>query len=149
MAGELRYAEAGEIGAPIETVFDYRLDYARTLPEYNPNVTNIRRTDGGSGLGPGAYYVFDLTLEGMGSMEAMLEVLQVERPTRIVQKTGSGMFVDEVCTFTPTAGGTRVEFAVTMELPDGMDEQGLAFLESSGRGQLRLELEIMKKVLEG
>lgn len=146
---DFRYAEAGEIAAPIEKVFDYRLDYTN-LPEYNPNVANVRREDGGSEPGVGAHYVFDLSLPGMGTVEAFLKVLEVERPARIAQDTGSGgMAVRELCTFEETRGGARVEFEVRMDLPDEVGEADRSALEARGREQLRLELDLMKKILEG
>src|SRR6266487_548009 len=89
MTIELTYSESGEIGAPIEDVFNYRLDFI-TLADYNPNVTNIKRTnDGENTLGAGANYVYDLTLPGWDPMEGFLKVVGVDRPNEIVTDTGT------------------------------------------------------------
>ena len=86
---EVRYSDEEHVDAPPEAMFEYRLDYERTLPEYNPNVSNIVRTD----------------------------------------------------------GGTLVTFEVTLSFPEEM--AGIAEMaEHSGREQVRLELELMKKALE-
>ena len=50
---DIRYAETIDIAVPPERVFDYRLDFT-TLPDYNPGVSNLRRTDGGTEPGAGA-----------------------------------------------------------------------------------------------
>lgn len=144
----LSYTEGADIGAPIERIFDYRLDYL-TLAEYNPNVSNVRRTDGGSEPGAGAAYRFDLTIPGMGQMESIIRVKEVDRPRRIVQDSGTDyMVANEICTFGPLpGGGTRVEFTVELDLPDDAKD-GLGFLEQSGREQLRIELHTLKKILE-
>ena len=47
---EVTYSDEEDIQAPPETVFDYRLDYEKNLPQYNPNVSNMKRTDGGDEL---------------------------------------------------------------------------------------------------
>jgi hypothetical protein len=56
----------------------------------------------------------------------------------------------ENCTFAPVgAGGTAVEFAYTISFPGDVDDDARKLIESSGREQARLELENMKKILEG
>lgn len=149
MTIKLSYAESVEIAAPIEKVFAYRLDYSN-LAEYMPAVKNVRRVDGGSEPGPGADYRFDLTIEGMGDMEAFLTVVEVDAPGRIVQDTGStAMGGREVCTFTALAdGGTRVRFSFTISLPDEAKD-GVPFVEESGRKGFRTELDNLKKLFEG
>src|SRR5947207_1249359 len=62
---ELGFAEDIEIGAPVDAVYAYRLEFMN-LPEYNPNVSNLRRTDRGAELGAGAEYAFDISIEEMG-----------------------------------------------------------------------------------
>jgi uncharacterized protein YndB with AHSA1/START domain len=147
---EAKYAEQEHIDSPPETVFEYRLDYERTLPEYNPNVRDMKRTDGGSELGPGAEYAFAVEIPDMGTMPTSLTVLEAERPSRIVYKMGSGMIeAYEECTFTASDGGTRVTFEVTLRFPDEMGDGIVQLAERSGREQVRLELDLMKKALEG
>jgi uncharacterized protein YndB with AHSA1/START domain len=146
---EVRYSEEELIDAPPEAVFDYRLDYSHNLPQYNPNVSKMERTDGGSELGPGAAYAFEVEIPGMGSMPTTLTVLEAEVPSRIVNEMGSGAITArEECTFTARPEGTLVTFDVTLTFPDEMAAIA-QMAESSGREQVRVELELMKKQLEG
>ncbi|MGH2830058.1 MAG: SRPBCC family protein [Actinomycetota bacterium] len=144
--GEIRYTEAIEIAAAPEEIFDYRIDFT-TLPEYNPTVSNIRRTDGGSVAGAGAEYLFDLSMGG-ATAEMPIRVTLAERPGRIVFDTGPGYMATEDCTFTPAGPGTRVEFAYTLTFPTEVDDATAQMVEASGREQARTELEHMKKILE-
>jgi uncharacterized protein YndB with AHSA1/START domain len=146
---ELDYSESVDISAPVEKVFAHRLDFMN-LPGYMNQASNIRRVDGGDEAGPGADYRFDLTIEGMGQLEAYITVLEVEEPRRIVFDTGSaGMGGREVSTFAERPdGGTHVEFAFRMELPDEAKD-GVAFIEDSGRTSFRNELVGLKALLEG
>ncbi|MEX2554436.1 MAG: SRPBCC family protein [Actinomycetota bacterium] len=149
MTIEVAYAESIDIGAPPASVFAHRLDFMN-LPDYMNQASGIRRTDGGTDPGPGADYAFDLTIPGMGAMEAYIKVLEVDAPHRIVFDTGSsGMGGREVSTFTELPdGGTHVEFAFSMSLPDEAAE-GVSFVEDSGRSSFRGELEGLKKFFEG
>ena len=146
---ELGFAEDIEIGAPVEAVYAYRLDFAR-LPDYNPNVSNLRRTRGAE-PGVGAEYSFDVSIEEMGgaAMPQTLKVVEAEQPTRIVFEVGP-WYAREICTFEPSAeGGTHVVFAYATYVPDELDnEEGRALIEQSGRRQARLELDLIKKNLE-
>ena len=148
MTIDLSYAESIDVAAPVDKVFAHRLDFM-TLPDYMVQATNIRRTDGGTSPGPGAEYTFDLTIPGMGPMEAYIRVLEVDAPHRIVFDTGSaGMGGREVSTFTELpGGGTHVEFAFSMSLPDEAAD-GVSFVEDSGRTSFRGELEGLKKFFE-
>ena len=147
---ELGFAEDVTIGAPMEAVYAYRLDFSR-LPDYNPNVSNIRRTDRGGELGVGSEYAFDISIEEMGgaSMPQTLKVVEAEQPTRIVFEVGP-WYAREICTFEALAeGGTHVVFAYATYVPDELDnEEGRALIEASGRRQARLELDLIKKNLE-
>lgn len=149
MTIDVAYAESIDIEAPIDKVFAHRLDFMN-LPDYMTQCTNIRRSDGGSEPGPGAEYVFDLTIPGMGAMEAYIKVLEMDPPHRIVFDTGSaGMGGREVSTFTELpGGGTHVEFAFAMSLPDEAAE-GVSFVEDSGRSSFRGELDGLKRFFEG
>lgn len=148
MTIEVSYAESIDVQAPLASVFAHRLDFMN-LPDYMNQASGIRRTDGGTEPGPGADYVFDLTIPGMGAMEAYIKVLEVDAPHRIVFDTGSsGMGGREVSTFTELPdGGTHVEFAFSMSLPDEAAE-GVSFVEDSGRSSFRGELEGLKKFFE-
>lgn len=144
---EVRYVEEGVIAAPVEQVFDYRCDIAN-LPDYNPNVTNLRRTDTGADAGPGAEYLFDLDINGY-TLETPLRVLEVTRPSRFVFETGPAYMARETCSFEGTPDGTRVVFDTTLTIDGDLDEQTAAQLAASGSEQVRIELENMRKILEG
>ena len=146
---EIRYAEETLIEAPPEAVYRYRLDFEKNLPEYNPNVSNMRRTDGGLELGPDTTYAFDVSMPEMGgTLPTTLRVLETEEPSRVVNETASGVFTArEVVTFLPIGAGTRVRFEVTVTFLDHMAAVA-PIAEQSGREQVRLELEHMKKHLE-
>jgi uncharacterized protein YndB with AHSA1/START domain len=148
---ELGFAEDVVIAVPPQQVYEYRLDFTK-LPEYNPNVSNLRRTDGGGEPGVGAEYAFDVSIEEMGGaqMPSTLKVIEAEAPARIVFETGP-WYAREICTFEPSGdGGTHLVFAYVTYVPDELDnEEGRALIESSGRKQARLELDLMKQNLEG
>ncbi len=148
MTIELTYGESGEIDAPVEDVFDYRLDFVK-LADYNPNVTNIRKTEGPADLGAGTKYVFDLNLPGWDPMEAFLNVLEVDKPDTIVTDTGTPALAGrEVNTFEVLPNGsTRLTITFTILLPDEAKD-GTEWMEKSGRDQYRLELEAIRKTLE-
>jgi len=149
MSITLTYGESGEIDAPIDAVFDYRLDFVK-LADYNPNVRNIRLAKEGDGrLGAGAEYVFDLTLPGWDPMEAFLKVISTDRPREIVTDTGTAALAGrEVNTLeTLPDGSTRLTIDFTIVVPDEAKD-GLDWMEKSGRDQYRLELEAIKKALE-
>jgi hypothetical protein len=144
-----RYSEQEHVDAPPEAVFEYRLDYGANLPAYNPNVSKMQRTDGGSDLGPGAVYSFEVDIPNMGPMPTSLMVIEADRPSRIVNEMGSGLIkAREECTFEPSDGGTLITFDVTLTFPDEMGDGIVQMAEQSGREQVRLELELIKKALE-
>ena len=147
---ELGYAEEAVVDAPPEAVYAYRLDFEKNLPDYNPNVSTMRRTDGVKELGAGATYEFEVSMPEMGgTLPATLHVIEALELSRIVNETVSGVFLArEVVTFVPTDEGTRVRFDVTVTFPDEMAEVA-PIAEQSGRDQVRLELDHMKKHLEG
>lgn len=146
---EVTIAEGIEIAAPPDDVYDYRLDFTN-LPAYNPHVSNVRRTDAGDELGAGAEYTFDLELPGAPEpMETPLRVLDAERPSLVTLETGPGFMARETCTFDPTEAGTRVIFEQTITLEGEIPEDALKAVGDSAGEQARLELELMKKNLEG
>jgi uncharacterized protein YndB with AHSA1/START domain len=145
---DVRYGEEIDIAAPIDKVFAHRLDFMN-LPGYMTQCSNIRRTDGGTEAGPGAEYAFDLTIEGMGQMEAYIKVTSMDAPKSIVFETGSaGMGGTETSTFTELPdGGTHVSFELFLPLPDEAKD-GIGFIEDSGRASFRNELIGLKKLME-
>ncbi len=143
---EVSYSEEGRVPGPPEAAYDLRVDFTR-LPEYNPNVSNLVRTDGGHTSGAGAVYGFDMTMPDMGAVSGVISVLEADRPSRVYTRTDSGVFsaLEEV-RFVPDSEGTRVTFDVVVEVPDDM-EAVAPMVDASGREQVRLELDHMAKVL--
>lgn len=148
MTIEVTYGESIDIDAPIEKVFAHRLDFMN-LPGYMEQCSNIRRVDGGTEVGPGAEYRFDLEIGGMGQMEAFIRVTEIDAPKRIVFATGSDQLGGtETSTFTELpGGGTHVEFDLVLPLPDEAKD-GIEFIETSGRTSFRTELIGLKQLLE-
>ena len=145
------YGETIEINAPIEAIYDYRLDFVK-LATYNSHVTNISRTvDGEGGLGKGAEYVFDLALPGWeAGMKAFLRVIETDKPNRIVTDTGTDALAGrEVNTFEQLpSGAVRFTIQFSIDLPDEAKD-GVEFIEKSGRDEYKIEQAAIKKALEG
>lgn len=146
--GEVRYVEEIHVEAPVEAVYAYRLDL-RHLADYNPNVSNLSPTDPGDESGEGSVYTFDVAIEGIGTVPTTLRIVAADPPARIENEMSAGLVAREVCTFAPRGEGTHVAFEVAVEVPDDLDGPGRAFIEASGRAQVRLELEGIKRALEG
>ena len=145
------YGETIEINAPIESVYDYRLDFVK-LATYNSHVTNISRTvDGEGGVGKGAEYVFDLALPGWeAGMKAFLKVIDTDRPNTIVTDTGTDALAGrEVNTFEQLPNGAvRFTIQFSIDLPDEAKD-GVEMIEKSGRDEYKIEQAAIKKTLEG
>lgn len=149
MTIEVAYAESVDVPAPIEKVFAHRLEFMN-LPSYMDQASNMRRIDAGGEPGAGADYRFDISIPGLGEMEAYITVIEADPPHRIVFDTGSaGMGGREVSTFTELPdGGTHVEFAFAISLPDEAKD-GVAFIEESGRTSFRNELQGLRRQFGG
>jgi uncharacterized protein YndB with AHSA1/START domain len=138
-----------EITAPPEPVWRYRLDYT-TLPEYNPYVSGLKRVDDGEELGVGAQYRFQVDMPA-GAVESLLTVVEAAAASRIVNDIDSsdGSTTREVVTLVPTERGTRLEIAIRVQPPDGVDSDTRAANIDGGRALLRLELDKIKRAVEG
>jgi hypothetical protein len=144
---EVTYSESVVVAADIERAFAYRLDF-RNLPAYNPNVSNLRRVDGGTSLAD-AEYRFDLTLPGaVEAVEVPLRIVDANAPKLFTYETGPGWMAKGVCAFDARGDETEITLTYTLEFEGDIDEATTAMLESSGREQSRLELDNIKRVLE-
>jgi hypothetical protein len=145
---EITYVESTLINVAPERAFDFRLDFAN-LPDYNPNVSNLRRVADGANDGVGAEYVFDLQLAGAPDpIESPLRITSVDRPNRFTYDTGPGWMAKGDCTFEAKDGGTLVSLRYTLVFPGEVDDATSKAMSDSGRGESRIELENMKKILE-
>ncbi|MHB8511885.1 MAG: SRPBCC family protein [Actinomycetota bacterium] len=139
---EIRYSESLEIAASSESIYDYRLDF-NNLPSYNPTVSNLVQLNDKE-------YEFDLLMEGAPEpLRSPLRVTLAERPAHIVFETGPGYMATEDCTFKPSGGSTLVTFDYTISIPGELDDATIKMISEPGREQARMELENMKKILEG
>ena len=148
MTIDVRASAEIDIEAPVDVVFGYRLD-GDNIPSYNPHTSNIRRVDDGRGVGPGAEWRFDITLEGMGTFESYHRVVEAESPLRIRIDTGNPpLIAQEENLFTPTAsGGTHVLFRLHIPVPDEASE-GVPLFEKLAQEQIQMELANIKRNLE-
>jgi uncharacterized protein YndB with AHSA1/START domain len=137
-----------DIEAPVDVVYDYRLD-GDNIPSYNPHTSNIRRVDDGLGLGPGAEWRFDITLDGMGTIETFHRVVEADSPHRIRIEAGNPPLVShEENLFTPTpSGGTHALFRMHIPVPDEARE-GVPLFERLAHEQIEMELANIKRNLE-
>ena len=145
---EIRYEDSMLIDAERERVFDYRLDFSN-LPQYNPNVSNLRIINKTADLGPGTEYLFDLHLPGADPLESPIRITTVERPSSFRYETGPGWMAEGQCTFEPQDNGTLVTLGYTLRFPGEIDDATAEQMASAGRGETTIELQNMKKILEG
>lgn len=135
-------AESITIQAPAESVYEYRLEFMN-LPSYNPHVSNVRATGSGE-------YAFDLKLPGFEQpMETPLRIVASTKPREITIETGPGYLAREVCTFESDPAGTLVTFEQTLTFEGDIPQEALDTVGKQAAEQARLELTLMKKILEG
>ena len=146
---ELVANATADIAAPIDVVFQYRLDF-RNLPAYNPDVSNFRRVDEGTDLGPGAEYAFDFQPPDFeAAIVTKIRVLEVEPPHKIVITAGPDeIAAHEVFTLTQSGDATRAHIVVTLTLPGELDDATRQLFEKTHHEQAQLELDQIKKGLE-
>jgi hypothetical protein len=151
--GQLAANELQHFDAPASEVWLYRLDFTN-LPAYNPAVTHIARATAGSGAGdeagPGA--VYHLTLETpRGSHPVAMTVTRTERDAIVEADMVGAMSAYERFTVTPDPSGSGcvASLLLWLELPDGADGATAAALLDGGRRQIRLELDGMKRQIDG
>ncbi len=144
---DVRAEESVLIAVAPDVVWAYRLDY-RNLPAYNPHVTDLERLDDQRPPGPGARYRFNVDV-GAGPAPCVLTVRETVPGRRIVNDMEAAISASEVCTFAPEGEGTRFSIAMSSSLPEGLDEAMVEMATASGRAQLRLELDNVKRILEG
>ena len=99
---------------PAEATFAYVADFARQA-EWDPNTTSSRRVDAGP-LGVGAR--FALAVKAGGRTAPMeYRIAEYDPPRRVVLVgEGSGVWSSDEITFTPTAGGSVVDYVAVIKL---------------------------------
>jgi Polyketide cyclase / dehydrase and lipid transport len=138
---------------PAEKVWAYRLDFAN-LPEYNPDVTGVRRVADGTGHdahGAGARYTFGLADPRRPGSHAPIELWTVEAvaPTLVAAGMSGGSDAYEEFVVRPLDdGGCEATLTLWVTLPDGLAEDVRAAAAAGSLDSISKELRLMKQVLE-
>jgi len=141
---------------PPEDVWRYRLDFAN-LPEYNPDVSDVRRIrdgepDGDGGLlGCGARYTFSLadTRRRGEGQPVELWAVAVDKPTLVAAGMVGGNEAYEEFVVRPLeGGGCEAVLTLWVTLPEGLPEEVLQAAAAGSFEQIDKELRLMKQVLE-
>jgi hypothetical protein len=143
-------------GVPAEVVWRYRLDFSN-LPEYNPDVSEMRRVqeggvDGVGGVcGPGARYAFRLADGGGSSPDHAVElwIVDAAEPTMVAAGMNGGHEAYEE--FAVRAlGGQACEATLTLwvTLPVGLPDDAVAMAAAASKEQISKELRLMQQVFE-
>jgi hypothetical protein len=147
---------AATFSVPAETVWRYRLDFSN-LPAYNPDVSNLVRTEegesirGGGTNGPGARYSFTLAdPQNPAGQPVELWVVDAVHPTMVAAGMKGGTEAYEEFVVMPKGDGAcEATLMLWILLPDGLDDDVLAAVSASGLAQIEKEMRLMKEALEG
>jgi hypothetical protein len=149
-------AEAA-FAVPAGVVWRYRLDFAN-LPEYNPDVSAVRRVAegdaGGVGgiHGPGARYSFALAdaFEPGQSHPVELWVVDAAEPTLVAARMGGAdtEAYEEFVVRPRGDDGCEAILTLWLTLPDDVGDDLAAAAAAGSLEQIRKEVRLMKEVLE-
>jgi len=141
---------------PADVVWGYRLDFAN-LPEYNPDVSGVRRVHDGDAAGvggvhgPGARYTFTLTdpLQPGEGQPVELWIVEAAAPVLVAAGMKGGSEAYEEFVVRPRDdGGCEATLTLWLTLPDGIDADMSAAAAAGSLEQIRKEVRLMKEVLE-
>lgn len=141
---------------PAETVWQYRLDFSN-LPEYNPDVSNVTRTQegqsirGGGTNGPGARYSFTMAgPQEQASQPVELWIIDAVHPTMVAAGMKGGSEAYEEFVILPKGeDACEATLMLWILLPDGLGDDVVAAAAASGLAQIEKEMRLMKEALEG
>ena len=146
------FQEIATIRAPVEKVFEYRLN-VKTLPEYNPDVTDLVASQ--EEAGEGAVYEFRVKAAPGISFKTKLTIERVDRERHeLVFYMDSLLNARELVKFTAVDDdgypATRIEFNMNVLTPGGplAPVLDVLFVVRSARSQVLQELRLMKQNLE-
>jgi hypothetical protein len=141
------------IDAEPGVVFRYRLDFAGTLQQYNPNVSRVVQT-GGDGPGQGSRYAVTVRMGPGFTVTSEITVTEVDEPALIADHASSSAgAAQERLTFQAVPGrhggtATKVNFAVETQ-PEGIVARLFdPLMGRLSRRQVRTELRLMREQLE-
>ena len=138
-------------------MWQYRLDFSN-LSEYNPDVSNVTRTEEGESggaagpYGPGARYSF--TMAGAGDPEAgqpvELWIIDAVHPTLVAAgMKGAAEAYEEFVVLPQGEKACEATLMLWVTLPDGLTDEVRAAAVAGGQTQIDKEMRLMKEVLEG
>lgn len=146
----------GVFTVPAQTVWQYRLDFAN-LPEYNPDVSGVRRQRDGdaSGVGgvhgAGARYTFTLAdprQPGEGQ-PVELWIVETAEPTLVAAAMkGAAEAYEEFIVRSRDDEGCEATLNLWLTLPAGIGDDAVAAAAAGSLEQIRKEVRLMKDVLE-
>ena len=97
-----------------DEAFRYVADFSRQS-EWDPNTASSRRTDAGA-LGIGSRFALEVKM-GRRTVPMEYRITEYDPPARVVLVgEGSGIWSQDVITFTDVRKGTRVEYAAEIKL---------------------------------
>lgn len=97
-----------------EIAFDYVADFAHQA-EWDPNTVSSRRLDAGD-LGAGARFALEVKI-GRKVVPMEYRITEFQHPTRVVLVgEGSGVWSQDIITFTDVPDGTRVDYVAEIKL---------------------------------
>jgi hypothetical protein len=141
---------------PAEAVWQYRLDFSN-LPEYNPDVSNLTRTQEGQPIraggtnGPGARYSFTMAdPQSPAGQPVELWIIDAVHPTMVAagMKGGSEAY-EEFVVLPQGEHACEATLMLWILLPDGLSDDVAAAASASGLAQIEKEMQLMKEALEG
>ncbi len=141
---------------PAETVWQYRLDFSN-LPQYNPDVSNVVRTQEGESIraggtnGPGARYSFTLAdPQNEAGQPVELWIVDAVHPSLVAagMKGGSEAY-EEFVVLPQGEHACEANLLLWIILPDGLSDDVLAAASAHGLAQIQKEMRLMKEALEG
>ena len=141
---------------PAEVVWQYRLDFSN-LPEYNPDVRDLTRTQEGEAIraggtnGPGARYSFTLAdPRNPGGQPVELWIIDAVHPTMVAAGMKGGTEAYEEFVVVPQGEhACEATLMLWILLPEGLGDDVLAAASASGLAQIEKEMLLMKEALEG
>jgi len=140
---------------PAEAVWQYRLDFSN-LPEYNPDVTNLTRTQEGESIraagtnGPGARYTFTMAdPQNPSGQPVELWIIDAVHPTMVAagMKGGSEAY-EEFVVMPQGEHACEATLMLWILLPDAISDDVVAAASASGLAQIEKEMRLMKVALE-
>jgi len=144
-------------GVPAEVVWHYRLDFSN-LPAYNPDVSDVQRTQDGEAdsvggvCGPGARYTFWLADAGGEGTRHPVElwVTDATEPTMVAAGMDGGHEAYEEFTVRALDGDAcEATLTLWVTLPEGLPDEVVSVAAAASMEQISKELRLMQQVLEG